>query len=110
MPTITFSISDEDVDRIAKRFATKLAEVLKEVPNPRAVSPEPKQPPAPTSPPAEWLTSKDIQQMYQVSRTTVWHWANEKGMPCRRVGGVIRFPADKVREWAERHSIAEPGS
>ena len=97
MPTITISISDEDVDRIAKRFAEKLAAALKDAPNPTAVSPELQQPPAPTSPPAEWLTSKDIQPMFQVSRSTAWRWANEMGMPCRRVGGVIRFPTAKVQ-------------
>jgi excisionase family DNA binding protein len=110
MPTISFSISDEDIDRIAKRFAIKLAETLNEVPNPKPIQPEPKQPPAPTSPPAEWLTSNDIQKMFQVSRLTIWRWANEEGMPCRRMGGVIRFPATKVQEWAEKHSIPIPAS
>jgi excisionase family DNA binding protein len=110
MPTISFSITDEDVDRIAKRFAIKLAEALKEVPNPRAVSTEPKQPPTPTSPPAEWLTPSDIRQMFQVSRATVYRWTHEEGMPVRRVGGVVRLPADKVRGWAEKHSITMPAS
>jgi hypothetical protein len=67
MPTISLSITDEDIDRIAKRFAMKLAETLKEVPNPKPIQPELKQPPVPPSPPAEWLTLSgsvwDLQQM-----------------------------------------------
>ena len=40
MPNITISISDEDVDRIAKRFALKLAEALNEPQTPRPAQPE----------------------------------------------------------------------
>ena len=110
MPKITFSFTDEDIERIAKRLAIKLAEVLKEGPTPRAVSTEPKQPPAPTSPPAEWLTLSDVRRLFQVSRATVYRWTHEEGLPIRRVGGVVRLPAAKVQEWANKHSITIPTS
>lgn len=103
MPTITFSLTDEDVERIAKRLATKLADALKQVVAVTAVPAEHPQPQA--SPPKEWLTTSDICRKFQVSRSTVWRWTNEEGMPCRRVGGVIRFPAARIQEWAERHSV-----
>jgi hypothetical protein len=45
MPTITFSISDEDVDRIAECFAIQLAETLKEVQNPKPILTKPERPP-----------------------------------------------------------------
>ena len=103
MPTITFSLTDEDVERIAKRLATKLTDALKQVVAVSTIPAEhPKQPPSPTK---EWLTNRDIQQMFQVSRQMVWRWANEMGMPCRRVGGIVRYPASKVQEWAEKRSI-----
>ena len=57
---------------------------------------------------AEWLTLGDVQRMFQVSRSTVYRWTNEDGMPVRRVGGVVRLPADKVREWAGKHLITMP--
>ncbi|HEY6185770.1 MAG TPA: helix-turn-helix domain-containing protein [Terriglobales bacterium] len=96
MPTITFSLTDEDVERIAKRLAAKLADALKEVVAASSTRAEPpKQEP---NPPAEWLTSTDIQRMFQVSRATVWRWANEMGMPTRRVGGIVRFQAAQVME------------
>ena len=105
MPTITFSLTDEDVERIAKRLASKLADAHKQVV--AASVPQAEQPKAQSGPPAEWLTSGDIQRMFRVSRQTVWRWAHERGMPMRRVGGIVRFPAAKVQEWAERHLITE---
>jgi excisionase family DNA binding protein len=108
MPTITFSLTDEDVERTAKRLATKLADALKQVVAVSATQAEhPKQQ---SSSPAEWLTLGDIQRMFQVSRATVYRWTHGEGMPVRRVGGVVRLPADKVREWAEKHSITIPTS
>ena len=109
MPTIHISITDEDVERIAKRFAIKLAEALNEPRTPKPAQPAPQQTP-PKTPPAEWLTTSDICRMFQITRTTVWRWANEQGMPCRRVGGVVRFPAAKILEWAEKQSITAPAS
>lgn len=91
MPTITFSLTDEDVERIAKRLATKLADALKQVPVPENRLLEDQKAPSQKPPPPEWLTTSDICRMFQVSRSTVWRWFNEEGMPCRRVGGVIRF-------------------
>jgi len=108
MPTITISISDEDVNRIAKRFATKLTEALNEARPPKPAQSEPQQS-TPKPPPAEWLTNSDICRMFQVTRTTVWRWANEEGMPCRRVGGIVRYPATKIQEWAERQGIKTAG-
>ena|ERR1017187_7719466 len=108
MPTITFSLTDEDVERIAKRLAVKLTDTLKQVPSPAEPHSKTQKLPILKSPPPEWLTSKDIQRMYQVSRTTVWRWANEQGMPYRRVGGVVRYPLAKVQAWAETRSIAVP--
>lgn len=108
MPNITISISDEDVYRIAKRFALKLAEALNEARTPKPAQPEPQQPPASKTPPKEWLTLSDVQRMFQVSRVTVYRWTHEQGMPVRRVGGVVRVPASKLQEWAERRSTAIP--
>jgi excisionase family DNA binding protein len=110
MPTITFTVSDQEIDRIASIFARKIVEALKEhsaPPEPKCETPKPEPPKIPS---AEWLTTSDICRVFSVSRSTVWRWANEEGMPCRRVGGIVRFPAAKVQEWAEKHSTKRPAS
>ena len=92
--------------QLDKRLAVKLADALKQVVAVSATQTDhPKQQPRSS---AEWLTLVDVQRMFQVSRSTVYRWTNEDGMPVRRVGGVVRLPADKVREWAEKHSITMP--
>lgn len=45
--------------------------------------------------------------MVGVSRTSLWRWANERGLPIHRLGGVIRFPADKVEAWLQKHTMGD---
>jgi|SRR5579859_4779554 len=95
MPTISFTITDEDVDRFAKRFAIKLAEVqghsfLQD------------------SPADSFRCSRGrarIAQMAVYGRRRTTSSQTENGTNVRRVGGVVRLPTDKEREWAEKHSI-----
>jgi excisionase family DNA binding protein len=107
MPTITFSLTDEDVERIAKRLATKLADALKQVVAVSAVPIEHSQ--QQPSPPKEWLTLGDVQRMFQISRPTLYRWRNGGGLPVRRIGNVVRVPADRLREWAEKQGIRTAG-
>ena len=103
MPNITISISDEDVDRIAKRLAINLADALKQVVAVSATLAEhPNQQPNPS---AEWLTLGDVQRMFRISRSTLYRWTHKQGMPVRQVGGLVRVPASKMREWAEQKGL-----
>lgn len=44
------------------------------------------------------LKIDDLAKMLQVSDRTIRRWITE-GMPCYRVGNVLRFDAEAVKEW-----------
>lgn len=50
------------------------------------------------------LTTKEICEIYKISRNTVDRWRREKGLPYIRVGSGIRFKEEDVKEWIEKHS------
>lgn len=41
---------------------------------------------------------KDVMNEYRVSKRTVYNWI-EQGMPYLKVGKLVRFEPDKVKEW-----------
>lgn len=48
------------------------------------------------------LTSKELQTIYSLSRSTIDRWRKE-GMPSMKVGRSVRFDEDKVRRWIEKN-------
>lgn len=44
------------------------------------------------------ITSKELQEIYSLSRATIDRWRKE-GMPSIKVGRGVRFDEDAVREW-----------
>lgn len=44
------------------------------------------------------ITSKELQEIYSLSRSTIDRWRRE-GMPSMKVGRGVRFDEDAVREW-----------
>ena len=52
-------------------------------------------------PPPEWLTRRDVAEIFQVSPSTVTRWAREGRVPAKRTpGGHYRYPAEAVRRIA----------
>ena len=98
MPTIRFSFTDEDIESISKRLAKKMTEALNEMQSQRRTEPLPVAPA-----PAEWLKLSDVRRMYQVSRPTLYRWIHKQGLPCHRVGSIVRIKASEVQDWVEQH-------
>ncbi len=48
----------------------------------------------------ELLTSKELEKILKVNRTTIWRY-KKQGMPFEKVGKSIRFNPDKVMKWIE---------
>lgn len=48
------------------------------------------------------ITSKELQEIYSLSRSTIDRWRKE-GMPAVKVGRSVRFDLDKVQEWIAKH-------
>lgn len=48
----------------------------------------------------QYLTVKDIMNMYKCSRTTIYNWI-EKGLPVHKFGKMVRFSEKEVEEWLQ---------
>jgi excisionase family DNA binding protein len=47
----------------------------------------------------EMLTAKDIQDLLQVDRSTVYRMAEAGRLPALKVGRQWRFPAERIKQW-----------
>jgi Helix-turn-helix domain len=45
-------------------------------------------------------TGEDVAGMFKVHPKTIERWRRESGLPCRRVGGTIRYEISDVLRWA----------
>ena len=48
--------------------------------------------------PDVYLTTKDLEGKYKVSRATIKKW-RDKGMPFYKIDGTIRFKENEVEQW-----------
>lgn len=48
------------------------------------------------------ITSKELQEIYSLSRSTIDRWRKE-GLPVVKVGRSVRFDLDNVQEWIAKH-------
>ena len=51
---------------------------------------------------AEMLTAKEIQDILQVDRSTVYRMAEAERLPAIKVGRQWRFPADQIQVWLDK--------
>ncbi len=56
----------------------------------------------------EMLTAKDIQNLLQVDRSTVYRMAEKQQLPAIKVGKQWRFPSDQVARWLNHQAPAVP--
>ena len=49
------------------------------------------------------LKVKDVQEMFDVDRTTVYNWIKH-GLPSYKVGGGRRFELEEVKQWATQRT------
>lgn len=52
------------------------------------------------------ITSKELQEIYSLSRATIDRWRKE-GMPSIKVGRGIRFDEELVRQWISENKQSE---
>ena len=55
----------------------------------------------------ELITGDEVARRYKVSRRCVTNWINARIVPCIRVGRVLRFHPERVREAMERYEQKE---
>jgi excisionase family DNA binding protein len=51
--------------------------------------------------PNAYLTTKDLEEKYKVSRATIKKW-RDNGMPFKKIGSTIRFNESNVEEWINK--------
>lgn len=62
------------------------------------------------------LTAKQVMARLKLGRTTVYglgrrylETGGAEGLPCRKIGRALRFPANEVDEWTTTKPVAPPG-
>jgi excisionase family DNA binding protein len=53
---------------------------------------------------ANFLTTRQLQDMLQVDRTTIYRMADDGRIPALKVGNQWRFPSQQVNDWLQMHS------
>ena len=56
--------------------------------------------------PDVYLTSKDLEKKYQISRSTVDNWKKE-GLPFIKIGRSVRFDEKEVERWINDRFIGK---
>lgn len=49
------------------------------------------------------LTIKDMTEMLNVERTTIYRWIKNKGLPAIKIDGALRFKENEVKEWVDNN-------
>ena len=62
------------------------------------------------------LTAKQVMARLKLGRTTVYglgrrylETGGAEGLPCRKIGRALRFPANEVDDWMTTKPITHPG-
>ncbi|MDH3251066.1 MAG: helix-turn-helix domain-containing protein, partial [Acidimicrobiia bacterium] len=56
------------------------------------------------------LTTKDLQQLLHVDRSTIYRMAESGQLPAMKVGRQWRFPADRIDRWLEDRNMRPAGN
>jgi excisionase family DNA binding protein len=57
-----------------------------------------------------FLKLKEVQDLLDVSRTTLWRWCAEQGLKVVRVGDVVRVRESDLQVFLKRHETATVSS
>lgn len=55
------------------------------------------------NPTNQFLKLKEVQHLLGVSRTTLWRWYTERGLPVVTIGNVTRVRESDFQQFVERH-------
>jgi excisionase family DNA binding protein len=46
-----------------------------------------------------WLTVKALSQRLQITPSTLYAWASQGKIPCRKIHGLVRFDCTEIDRW-----------
>ena len=59
----------------------------------------------------DYLTATQVARWLQVSEKSVYRWAtHDPSMPTLRIGGVIRFPRERLERWVRSREQGTGGA
>jgi len=74
--------------------------------DPAARSEAVRPPPDPASLPDEpFLTTRELMEFLNLSRTKLWELVNKEGLPAFKIGGDYRYRRAEVLAWLERYRV-----
>ena len=53
------------------------------------------------------ITARELAAWLKVKLPTVRRWQSQEDLPCLRVGRLVRYEADRVREWLEHRQTTD---
>ena len=59
------------------------------------------------------LTIRDLSNQLQIKTSTLYAWAAQGKIPCRKIHGLLRFDPKEIQEWLAsfaKTSLASPAS
>ena len=45
------------------------------------------------------LTTKQLSELLNIKPSTLYSWANQAKIPCRKIHGLIRFDQEEIHHW-----------
>jgi excisionase family DNA binding protein len=54
------------------------------------------------------LTIKELSAWLNIKPSTLYVWASQGKIPCRRIHGLIRFEREAIQQWLEGFEIVPP--
>jgi excisionase family DNA binding protein len=55
-----------------------------------------------------WLTVKTLSQRLQIKPSTLYAWASQGKIHCRKIHGVVRFDLTEIDRWLASFSPSQP--
>ena len=54
------------------------------------------------------LTIKEVSAWLNIKPSTLYLWASQNKIPCRRIHGLLRFESEAIQAWLNGFSSASP--
>ncbi|MBX3344085.1 MAG: helix-turn-helix domain-containing protein [Nitrospira sp.] len=56
----------------------------------------------------QMLTVKELSAWLNIKESTLYLWASQNKIPCRRIHGLVRFEPEAIQTWLDSFSHASP--
>ncbi len=54
-----------------------------------------------------FITTKELAEQLGIKMSTVYAWVNQRKISYIKIGRLVKFDVDEVKEWIRKHTIKE---